>query len=101
MVTLPVVGQTDWGPVLNDALTSLQDQVTETGDARAVSTKGVYVPPNWGEVWRPRRDAAASSPARIVIAGDSLSQGYFASNLHTTSWVGLMRQSLQNSYGDG
>ena len=101
MVTLPVVGQTDWGPVLNDALTSLQDQVTEVGDARAVSTKGVYVPPNWGEFWRPRRDAATSSPARIVIAGDSLSQGYFASNLHTTSWVGLMRQSLQNSYGDG
>lgn len=62
---------------------------------------GLYVPPGWGAFWKARRDTAASSAARIVIAGDSLSQGYYASNLHTTSWVGLTRQALQTQYGSG
>lgn len=63
--------------------------------------RGLYVPPGWGDIWKPKRNAAATSGARIVIAGDSLSQGYFASNLHTTSWVGLTRQALQSAYGSG
>ncbi|MEU5284114.1 SGNH/GDSL hydrolase family protein [Streptomyces sp. NPDC020755] len=60
---------------------------------------GVYVPPGWGTVWKAQR--AASGLARIVVAGDSLSQGYFASDLTNSSWVGLVRQALQTQYGDG
>lgn len=62
---------------------------------------GVYLPVGWDTNWLAKRATAGSSPARIVVAGDSLSQGYFASNLHTTSWVGLTRQTLQTAYGNG
>lgn len=80
---------------------------TQIGDgiARTATTAragiGLHVPPGWGEAWRTARNNAASTAARIAIAGDSLSQGYFASDLHTTSWAGLVRQGLQAAYGDG
>ena len=102
MVTVPEVGQDNWGPVLNAALTSLQDDITAVDGNRAVSTKGVYVPPDWGTFWRAKRDGIQSGgKARIIFVGDSVTQGYYASDLARTGYVGLIRESLQARYGDG
>ncbi|MFB7027187.1 MULTISPECIES: SGNH/GDSL hydrolase family protein [unclassified Streptomyces] len=62
---------------------------------------GGYIPSDWGKNWRAKRDAAATGKARLVVVGGSFSQGYYASDMNNTSWVGLVRQSLQNQYGDG
>ncbi|WP_323188004.1 glycosyl hydrolase family 28-related protein [Streptomyces sp. NBC_00237] len=66
------------------------------------AAKGIYVPPSWGEFWKPKRDAAATGgKARIVVVGGSASQGYFASDLHSKGWVGEARTALQAKYGNG
>jgi lysophospholipase L1-like esterase len=78
--------------------------LTQTSaDARyARSGRGIHVPPGWGAKWRAARDAAATGgKARVVCVGDSVTHGFFASNLFTTSWTGRVRNSLQGQYGDG
>jgi lysophospholipase L1-like esterase len=66
------------------------------------ASKGVYVPPGWGEFWRAKRDSVASGgKAKILVVGGSASQGFYASNLHTGGWVGNTRTELQSKYGDG
>jgi lysophospholipase L1-like esterase len=62
---------------------------------------GVYVPAGWGANWKAKRDAASTGKARVVVAGGSASQGYYASNLHFGGWVGNVRTALQAQYGDG
>jgi lysophospholipase L1-like esterase len=62
---------------------------------------GVYIPAGWGRFWQPKRDTATTGTARLVVVGDSVSQGYYASDLNNTNWVSLMRQSLQTQYGNG
>lgn len=64
---------------------------------------GIYLPPGWGATWRARLATAKAGTSTAVMAaiGASSTQGYYASNLRTKSWVGLVQASLQTGYGDG
>jgi lysophospholipase L1-like esterase len=89
-----------------DETGAVPDTQISTAVARTASTTrtglGIQVPPYWGAKWRAARDAAATGgKTRIVCVGDSLTHGFYASNLFTTSWVGLVRNALQAQYGDG
>lgn len=70
---------------------------------RIVGSPGVYVPPGFGQFWRPKRDAAAAGQAlaRVAAVGDSVTYGYYAADIDLLSWPGLLRASLQSQYGDG
>ncbi|GAA1978464.1 GDSL-type esterase/lipase family protein [Kitasatospora viridis] len=62
---------------------------------------GIYVPPGWGQFWRAKRSAASTGLATVAAVGSSSTQGLYASNLVSTSWVGRLASSLQATYGDG
>lgn len=65
--------------------------------------KGIYIPYGWGSFWRPKLTAAkaGTGKATLAITGDSISEGYTASNLDTKSWAGLLRIALQSGGADG
>ncbi|WP_340376609.1 hypothetical protein U5640_16825 [Streptomyces sp. SS7] len=67
------------------------------------ASKGVRVPPAWGEFWRPKRDAAklGTGKATVAVVGGSSAAGFYASNLFTKSWPGVLATSLQSVFGDG
>ncbi|MFC4501754.1 MULTISPECIES: hypothetical protein [Streptomyces] len=73
-----------------------------TPNGRATG-KGVYVPRQWGEFWRPARAAAraGTGKARIAVIGGSSAVGFYASNLVTRSWPGVVATALQADNGDG
>ncbi|WP_428957917.1 glycosyl hydrolase family 28-related protein [Streptomyces sp. cg35] len=85
----------------NPAATTVRRSVMGTGGVATAPSRGIYIPDGWGRFWRPKRDAAATSKARIIVVGGSSSQGFYASNLHTGGWVGGMRTALQAKYGNG
>jgi lysophospholipase L1-like esterase len=62
---------------------------------------GIYVPPGWGQFWKPKRNAAASAQAVIGVVGSSSTQGLYSSNLLTSPYVSQIMTSLQTTYGDG
>lgn len=62
---------------------------------------GIFVPPQWGLSWKPKLASAGASQATIAVVGDSISEGYCASNFQTTSYVALLKSTLQTAYGDG
>jgi lysophospholipase L1-like esterase len=74
--------------------------VTPNGKATG---KGVQVPRQWGEFWRPKRAAAlaGTGKASIAVIGGSTAAGFYASNIVTKSWPGVLRTSLQAANGDG
>lgn len=97
-------GTTPWGDQVNAAFTDQDSRITTNTAAIAaqpVVHLGSYVPPDWGQFWRPKRNNAANALARLSVIGDSVSEGFFATNTYTDSWVGLMRTSLQAGYGAG
>lgn len=65
------------------------------------SLDGIYLPPNWGQFWKPKRNAAGSAIARVGVVADSIGLGFWASDLETKSWVGLLAAALQAKFGDG
>lgn len=67
------------------------------------NTRGVYMPDTFGQFWYPALASAKAGAglAQLAVVGDSVSVGYYASNLDTTSWVGLLRTALQSYAGDG
>lgn len=62
---------------------------------------GIYVPPGWGQFWKPKRNAAGSAQAVIAAVGSSSTQGLYSSNLLTAPWVSKLMTNLQGTYGDG
>jgi lysophospholipase L1-like esterase len=74
--------------------------VTPNGKATG---KGVAVPRQWGEFWRPKRAAAkaGTGKASIAVIGGSTAVGFYASNLVTKSWPGVLGASVQSVNGDG
>jgi lysophospholipase L1-like esterase len=62
---------------------------------------GIYVPPGWGQFWKPKRDAHASAQAVIAAIGSSSTQGLYSSNLLTAPWVSKIMTDLQTTYSDG
>ena len=81
-------------------ITTNRDDITAL-QAQGSTSLGAHVPPNWGQFWRPKRDNAGAVAAKVMAIGDSITQGYYCSNLKTTSWVGRMRTSLQAAHGNG
>lgn len=75
--------------------------LTNSDVLAAQNDNGIYVPPNWGQFWKPKRNAAGSAQAKIAVIGSSTAQGLYASNLITTSWAARLMTSLQTTYGDG
>lgn len=59
---------------------------------------GVYIPPSWGQFIAPK---LAAGTGHVALVGDSVTQGFWASNLQTTSWAALLRAALHTAYGDG
>ncbi|MFE2075187.1 hypothetical protein [Streptomyces misionensis] len=74
--------------------------VTPNGKATG---KGVAVPRQWGEFWRPARSAAkaGTGKASIAVVGGSSAVGFYASNLLTKSWPSVLAGNLQAVNGDG
>ncbi|MEU5577772.1 hypothetical protein ABZ791_10815 [Streptomyces huasconensis] len=73
-----------------------------TPNGRATG-KGVTVPRQWGEFWRPKRDAAKSGTAKanVAVVGGSTEVGFYASHLVNKAWPGVLASSLQAVNGDG
>lgn len=104
MTYVPIAQGTEpWDAQVNAAFTDQDNRITQ--NAASISTlagaPGIHIPQGWGQFWRPKRNAAATAAARVLTIGDSVTQGYFASNARTTSWVGRIRASLQTTYGNG
>ncbi|MGW4446443.1 hypothetical protein [Streptomyces sp. NPDC004682] len=74
--------------------------VTPNGKATG---KGVQVPRQWGEFWRPARARAkaGTGKANIAVIGGSTAVGLYSSNLVSKSWPGVLASSLQAVNGDG
>lgn len=62
---------------------------------------GIYVPPKWGQFWRPKRNNHASAQAVVGIVGSSSAQGLYCSNLLTASFPARIMTDLQSTYSDG
>lgn len=69
----------------------------------STNSQGLYVPDTFGQFWFPALATAkaGSGLARIGVVGDSVAVGYYASNLDTKSWAGLLKAALQTYGGDG
>lgn len=93
-------GTPNWDVPVNAAFTD-QDQRITALQAQGSASTGVYIPPGWGANWRAARNNAGAAAAKVMTVGDSLSFGYYASDLRTSNWVGLMRTALQGQYGNG
>mgnify|MGYP003632369055 CR=1 FL=1 len=80
-----------------------QQALTATIVAVSGVAKGIYIPHGWGQFWRPKLAAAKAGTGKCTlgIAGDSISEGYIASNLDLTSWAGRVATELQSDGADG
>jgi hypothetical protein len=94
--TLTGVAQATGAPVSGVDLSALNATFAQ-------DKQGYYVPPGWGASWRAARATAAAGTglARVAFVGDSITQGFDASNLYTTSYPHLIRSTLQTTFGDG
>ncbi len=91
-------GTPDWDVPVNAAFSSQDNRITAL-EGQAVTQPGIYVPPGWGQFWRPARNGPGKS--KILCAGDSVTAGHYATSLRTTNWVGRMRTEVQTTYGNG
>jgi len=92
-------GTENWDVPVNAAFTSQDQRITVLEDLQPEAE--VYVPPDWGQFWRPARNASGTQASKIMVAGASVAEGYYAQNTITDSWVGKMRTAVQGTYGDG
>jgi lysophospholipase L1-like esterase len=74
---------------------------TDWAISSGASLQGVYIPQAWGQFLGPALTNAGTTPTAVALVGDSIAQGFYASNLATTSWASLLRIALQNAYGNG
>lgn len=70
-----------------------------------VTTPGIQIPTNWGTYWKAKLASTATGNATIAVFGDSITQGFEASDLTTrasgNTYVNVLRNALQAQYGDG
>ncbi len=64
---------------------------------------GWFVPSDWGQSWRAALTSAKAGKGTAVAAvvGDSVSHGYWASDLFKTPWIEVLRKSLTTVGGYG
>lgn len=69
----------------------------------ALEIPGVHMPPDGLPFWKAARERARAGAglARVAVVGDSVTVGYYASDIEAKSWSNLVRTSLQALYGDG
>lgn len=75
-------------------------QVFITVPAQKMSSKFIYEPDGWNDNWNAAKAGIASTPASLLVIGDSVSQGAVASNWMTTSWPQLLKTYLLNTYAE-
>ncbi len=94
-----------WGVPINAALVDQDSRITTNATniaaLQSIQSQGIYIPPSWGQFWRPARNDAGVSRARIICVGGSMTEGYYSSDTLQDSWVGKMRTAVQSSYGNG
>src|SRR5581483_6129629 len=63
----------------------------------------IWLPPNWGQYWTPKLQAAQAGQgkATVAIVGDRITQGWRCSDNESKSYVSLTKAYLQSRYGDG
>lgn len=62
---------------------------------------GTYIPAGWGSYWSARLANSSTTLARIAVVGDSISEGYSASDWLFKSYVGITRSTFQSTNGIG
>ncbi len=93
------------------AASTLQDVTVTAGTANVAVTvsasdalnhqPNVVRPPGWGATWRSALAQASIRPVKVCVLSDSIGVGEIGTNWLTDGWVGLMKASLQATYGDG
>lgn len=68
------------------------------GSTSSPNIRGVHLPTGWGSNFLA---AIANGKARVGVTGDSVLQGYAASNPDTLSFLGLLTAALKAKWGDG
>jgi lysophospholipase L1-like esterase len=83
--------------------TSQTKVITPFGLATMIGRQdlGYYVPPSWGQFWKPKRNGAGSALATVAAVGSSSTQGLYSSNLLTAPFVSQIMTQLQTQYGNG
>jgi lysophospholipase L1-like esterase len=104
--TGPTGIQGNTGPTGIQGNTGPTGIIGPTGPAGSnITGYGYYIPPDWGIYYKTALASAGSSLVNIAIVGDSISQGAWASNITpsatATNYVGLLRNYIQDIYGDG
>lgn len=61
--------------------------------------KWILAPDGWDTAWKAARSASGSSPAKVLVLGDSNSQGYQSTDHMAKSFVYLIRNALVAKYG--
>lgn len=91
------------GQPLSNQHRSIHTAIANAINAMSSSNQlGVTIPDGWGQHSRARIDA--DEQLRVVVLGESIARGQFATTLDngsTGGWVAQMRDYLQTTYGDG
>jgi lysophospholipase L1-like esterase len=89
--------------LLQPAAAAASPAVAGAAATTPTPTRGVWVPPAWGQYAGPALTAAGAGNGRAVVAlvGDSICRGFYSSDLDQRGWGGLLAAGLRSSYGDG
>lgn len=99
----PLLGTSTDYPLYLNTLTNRSLSTNYAGLVRSNGwiSKGIFVPPGWGTNLKNALLGSDTTLANIAFIGESITQGYDASNFGTTSYVSRVRIGLQNSFEDG
>lgn len=75
--------------------------LTRNALSRLQQMSGVSIPADWGKNWYTAVANSTSTVARLGMVGDSVGQGYWASNLRATSYFELLRANATARCGNG
>ena len=68
--------------------------------ALAPAPQYCYLPPGWDAAWRTAKTNVGSSRIVVTGIGDSIMQGWMASDVLTTSWWALLRSAILTANGN-
>jgi hypothetical protein len=95
-VTLPAASVADAALSANVALLNRNNAFSAPQRFGGTTDKAkyLYTPQGWDDVWRTALAAQATTPVGVTFNGDSITQGYTASDFLTKSYPGLIRANL-------
>lgn len=108
----PILAQGEIGYITDTGDTKTGDGVTawtslpslsSTYVPKSLAKTGLFIPSDWGQFIYPALRAAKAGTGKAVIhfVGDSITQGFYSSDLLLKSFVGLATTAMQSAYGDG